>query len=444
MRGKISLIIGFIVFSSSVQVYAQNSFENFVTPEFLNRSQDRQFNLNFRRAGAEVLGMGGAGLTTVSTPVAVLWNPGALTRMSRLAVSVNGSFNLDSKEITAQRFAGFKIESEVDPQLYPTFAGVAYPFKLGQRQVTAGFAYDRLNPMTAGLTNKYFIYPAGLIDFKENVSGGVYAIVPSLAIELTQHISAGFSYHSLGGSSDYSYKIQSPFADETQFFAFQDEESYSGSYLLAGVLLKPLSWLSLGATITPGWQFTIEEKKETSFVVQNALTGEGATDETPQDSLDEFKFDIPLFYSFGVSLEPGAGFTLAFDFEARPWSKAELITNGNSASANLENAHSLHFGLQYLASSSVADFPIRFGYYTNPSPYRDQFFQGRYLGGQIKGGVFTVGMGISTSSWDFNLAYESGTKETEWWFDAGDFYNDRISKTEEHFNEIILSTSYRL
>jgi hypothetical protein len=95
---------------------AAQGFEEFIAAQdYFNRSQDRQFDLDFRRAGAEFLGRGGASLATAQTPSAALWNPAGLAAFSRLELAFCGSFNLNTQEVTTQPFSGIKVVSEIAP-----------------------------------------------------------------------------------------------------------------------------------------------------------------------------------------------------------------------------------------------------------------------------------------------------------------------------------------
>ncbi|MEK7728212.1 MAG: hypothetical protein AAB354_07330, partial [candidate division KSB1 bacterium] len=355
---------------------AQTNFQQFVSQSFLDRALDRQMRLDFRRVGSEALGMGGAGVARSSSVMASSWNPAGLAFVTRREAAFNGGFNLNTQEITVQRFAGVKVLSEIDPKLLPAFAGLSYPLRLGGRNLTLGFAYQRLMELSQKNTETFYIYPTGTIDHVETPHGNLYALVPSVALTLTSKLALGLSYHLLHGKSDYRFEVKSPYIDEFVFYGFKDEEAYDGKFLVAGLQFKPKEWLALGVTVTPSWKYTIAEKRESLFVITNLIgtSVEGDTLITPPDSLQKSQLETPLFYELGLAVKPMARLTLAFDFAARPWSKAAVSANGVAAQAHLLDAHSMRFGLEYLARTKWAEVPLRFGYYTNPSPYKDRFF----------------------------------------------------------------------
>lgn len=424
---------------------AQTNFQQFVSQRFLDRALDRQMRLDFRRAGAEILGMGAAGVARSANTTASLWNPAGQAFIARRELAFNGGFNLNTQEVAVQRFAGVKVISEIDAKLLPSFAGAAYPVRLGGRNVVLGFAYHRLMGLSQKNLETFYIYPTGTIDHLETPNGSLYSFVPSVAVALSSKLALGLSYHLLNGKSDYRFEVKSPFVDEAVFYSFKDEESYEGGFAVAGMQFKPRDWLSFGATVTPGWKYTVTEKRESFFIATGASGAvvRGDTLVTPPDSLQKNELDAPLFYEFGIAVKPSSRVTLAFDFVARPWSKAELSRNGSSAQANLLDANSLRFGLEYIALTKWAQVPLRFGYYTNPGPYKDRYFQGQYLGKQVEGGVITYGFGVVKKNWTLNFAFERGTREYEWWLSDGDYYNERVSSTKDQFNEISFSASYR-
>jgi len=276
----------------------------------------------------------------------------------------------------------------------------------------------------------------------ESPRGSIYAVAPVVALALGPDLSFGLSYHRLRGSSQYHFRLQSSFSDRVVYYALQDEESYAGAFVQFGMQARLTSWLAAGATLTSPWRYQITEKEEK---IATLLFEVFALDTvaTPANDLQKFELEVPLFYEAGFALQPNTRLTLAFDFAARPWSRAKLKTNGVTAPSNLLNSPSLRFGLEYLSTTKWAQFPLRLGYYTDPSPYRDRFFQGQYFGKQIEGSVITLGFSVLKKSWALHCAYETGAQEYSWWLDEGDFYNERRSSTKSRFNEITLEVSYR-
>ncbi|MDZ7267074.1 MAG: hypothetical protein ONB48_05105 [candidate division KSB1 bacterium] len=421
-----------------------NNARRIVSQRFFARSLDREFELNFRRVGAAALGMGGAHVASSRSLETMLWSPAGLAQAPGLRLAVDGSLNLNSQEVALQPLAGMKVVSEIAPRLLPGFAGAAYSFSLGGRRLTAGFAYHRMSPLAQKTTDTFYIYPAGTSAEVETPSGGLYAVSPLLAVDLLPQLSLGAGFHLLDGFSKYKLELKSVFLDQTVFYSFVDEEAYSGSFATVGIQARPMDWLALGVTLTPGWRFEIVEKSESvslpTLVVADTI---GVSYETPANLLNKFALELPMFYTVGLALKPLARLTLAFDYEARPWASARVSNNGVKQDASLLDGNAIHLGLEYRAATSGVEFPLRLGFYTDPSPYKDRYFKGRYLGRQIQTNVMTFGLGLHKAAWQVDMAFERGTREMQWWLSSGDFYNERLSTTELRFNEITFTLAYR-
>ncbi len=436
------LLLGIFV---STLAHGQNDVSGIVSQRYYDRSFDRQLELNFRRSGAGILGMGGAATATVQSSAAMVWNPAGLIGIARPTLSLDNNFNLNNREVFVQPLSGLKVVSQVQPRLLPSLAGAAYPVTLGTQRIVLGINYHRMSPLAQKITDTFYIYPAGTLDEIESPTGSLYAFVPGVAWEIMPQLAIGASYHLVKGASKYKLELKSPFLDKFVFYSFQDEESYSGSFAMLGVQVRPSSWLALGATVTPSWQFEITEKQESELVATNT-TGTTTTVvpvQTPPEDLDQFKLEIPLFYSIGLALKPMSRLTLAVDYENRAWSEAKQSANGNPVATGLLNSEVVRAGVEYLASARWAEFPLRFGYYSEPQPYKDRYFQAQYYGEQIKLKALTFGAGIRRAAWTFDAAVELGASDMAWWLDAGDYYNERISSTEERFNEITFSFGYQ-
>lgn len=429
----------------STLAHGQSNVSGIVSQRYYARSFDQQLELNFRRAGAAILGMGGAATATVQSSAAMVWNPAGLASIAGPTLSLDNNLNLNNREVFVQPLSGLKVVSQVEPRILPAMASAVYPVMLGRQRIAFGVNYHRMSPPAQKVTDTFYIYPAGTLDEIETPTGSLYAFVPGVAWEIMPQLAIGASYHFVNGASKYKLELKSPFLDEFVFYGFQDEESYSGSFAMLGVQIKPASWLALGATVTPSWQFEITEKQETELVATNTTGTTSATvaTHTPPEDLDQFKLEIPLFYGVGLALRPMSRVTFAVDYENRAWSEAKQSTNGNPVATGLLNSNVVRAGVEYLASAKWADFPLRFGYYTEPRPYKDRYFQGQYFGEQIKVKALTFGAGVRRAAWTFDAAVELGSSDAAWWLDAGDYYNERVSSTEERFNEITFSFGYQ-
>ena len=389
--------------------------------------------------------MGGAYVAIANSPEAATWNPAGLVQNRRPSLAFSLGVNLNSQNVELNQFAGMKILSDVNPLLYPTFASAHYPFMLGERVMTIGFSYHRASSLSGQTKEGVFVYPSGNLNQFETPGNRIYSLLPTAAVEILPSLSVGAGVNFLSGSNDYRFELKSPFLEEIALFSYSKNEEVSGTFVDLGLRFQPVAWLALGAKVTPGWTYKIEEKRE--FVVitnstDNFFTTAGDTIESSADMLSTYRLELPTFFTVGVALRPTSDWTLAFDYEARPWSNTKVRDANGAVTHDLSNADAMHVGLEYVAAAAWAEFPLRLGYYTNPSPYKDRYFEGQYYGQQIEGGIFTVGIGVMRKQWAFDFSIESGKRTIDWWVDSGDFYNDRIARTEKNFTELSFSASY--
>jgi len=441
------IILGFIFnVLVSISIYGQEEEWGIVSQEFYNRYYDRTVNLDFQISDPAMIAVGGAFISLANNPNAILMNPAGLTQLSRIQASFITQFNFDARQYSSPDQSGRKVTSSPDPHFAFPGAAVVLPLKLGSRQLTAGLAYHKIiNPVSHYQETEFF-YGGGRIDEIQDYTGGVHAIAGALGVEIIPQISVGVNYHYLFGTNRYHLKIQSPYADKRVYFKFEDEEEMSGGFLRVGLLLKPIKWILLGATVTPAWTYSSKELEErfqiTDFILDTGWVTEYY--ETSEAFLSELKVEIPLVYHVGIAIHPFSTLTLAASYELNEWQKATLKLDGQTISNSLETVDAFHCGLEYRTGNERIQVPLRVGYYTNALPQRDQFFEGAYYGGQIERNFYTLGCGIYWGKYLVDFSYQQAQSEIGWWMRAADYYNQRMFQTSDTINQVLLSLSYRL
>jgi hypothetical protein len=440
---KLSVLL--LVLGSSASFAQEVEYEGIVSQFFFARIADRVFDLDFQGVGARTLGMGGAGIAADNELSAMHWNPANATLLSSAQITLHGCMDLDQRELTSPPRSGIKIGSTINPGVSVSLIAAAYPFKLGSRQLVLGCAYQSLNNMTNKMEDMQYYYGGGRLKEETKTNGGIHAVTPSVAIDIIPQISMGVTYNYLIGNSDFTLELGSPYADRTIYFEFKDEEEYNGSYVNVGVTVKPIPWLCLGLVTTPAWDFVINEKKESTRI----LTSTGANNEydvyeTPDDSLTEYEAKMPLTYGIGLALKPLRMITLAADYQVKPWSNTEFTADKQSLEHELVDAEILRLGAEWILSTGVWSMPLRFGYYTTPTPYKDKWFRDHYEGDQIEGEVWTFGIGYIRDHIAIDFAFERGSHEMRWWMDAGDYYNNRMFISKDTFNKVTLAFTYQM
>ncbi len=364
--------------------------------------------------GARAAGMGYAFTGIADDATAISWNPAGLSQLQSMEASVigrmsfgSGTINWPDNTVQAEYFSqilnhpelgrlhyeslfvqeidSWEFEKESGFQL--NFASFVFPLSLGNTNVVAGVGYRTMYDFSREITelrkgsaeefetltaidytppvvvSDYTDY--GEVEFEDftSISGGIASISPSIGFQLNKMISFGSTFNVLMGSSDTEghYKISSTAFGDTTYEFEKVTEDYSGLAIDLGVLLKPNEQFQIGANLN----------------LPHTISWE--TDD------DDGEVSVPLFFSIGAGFRATDNLTLAFDYRSRPWSNAE---DEDGDEIFIEDANSIHVGMEYLANMGNNFLPIRIGFYTDPLPVQDANED------QISNNVFTAGIGI--------------------------------------------------
>lgn len=360
-----------------------------------------QFVLN--GSGARAAGMGYAFTGIADDATAISWNAAGLTQLYTMEASVVGRFSFGTLG-TDYSFADIEVDRSSKFQI--NFASFVVPFKAGDYNVVGGVALRRLYDFTEKQTFK------ASTDFEEaefvdEYTGGINAITPAVGIQFNDMISVGAGINILTGSLEYEGTSPSGFDPEPW------SVDYSGTSFDLGVLVKPNQQLSLGANFNLPYTLTWEE--------------EGY----------ETEMNVPLFFSIGLGYRASEKLLLAADYSSRPWSSAELEEGGETyeLSDMVEDANSLHFGLEYLAESGENILPLRFGFYTQPTPATDYNDDQVTLNGITAGAGLIMDKLIIDGSFQYLFGSYVGDTETD------EFGNDReVDYTQNDFKVTVGAT----
>lgn len=441
------LLLPILFFMFSNYTFGQGSLLlPIASQDYYDRLSDRTFNFNFQSSGIKAAGMGGAYLAVADDPTALTINPAGMTQLQRLSFSVTGLFNIDSREYHEPKNSGTKILSEITPFFSLNSVSFAVPISKWNRQFVVGFTYRTFNQLTNFIDDTQYTYGGGLFSEIKDIKGGSYTISPSLAIEIFPKFAIGANYNFILGESTYDLKLKSPYADDILYYGFADEEQYAGSFVDISLFTAPVKWVSVGIIFTPSWKYTIDEKSE-SYLESDYSTETGwsyKTIETPADELDEFKIEIPAGFGIGAAVKPFSSLTLSFDYRRLNYSETKVIVNGSHSQYDLSDVKSYYAGIEHRVNFGSWQVPLRAGYYSNPLPNRDRWFNGKYLGNQIDYQAYTLGLGIYKGSIELDFAYEHGSQEMSWWKSIGDYFNFRNFTTTHNTNRVYFSLSYQL
>ncbi len=328
--------------------------------------------------GARAAGMGYAFTGIADDASAIAWNPAGLTQLVTMEASavfrfgfgsISGDYSFADAEF--DRSTGFQFN----------FVSFTVPFNAGDFNLVAGAAYRTLYDFNEDLTIT-FSAEGESVEFTREIKGGINAISPSVGFALNEVVSFGATVNFLTGDDEPTYK----FMDQSESLP---KVEFSGTNFELGALFKASPQFSLGGKIT--FPYSLEVKGE------------------------DFKedVDVPMFYNLGLAFRPSDKVTIAADYHAAPWSKAE-DEDGNPFTD--ENANSFHVGLEYLAGSGSSVLPLRLGFYTVPTAFVD------YNDDAVSFSAVTAGVGIIMDKFILDGSFEylfgsfAGDNENEWGF----------------------------
>ena len=345
---------------------------------------------NFSGNGARSAGMGYAFTGVADDATAISWNSAGMTQLYSPEASVVGrvSFNsgelknFENKLIDGVIYDAYDIEYGSNFQL--NFASIIFPFEISGNKVVGGVSFRNQYDFFLDRMDTYkisgFEYEA-----EDVVEGGINTISPSVAVEINEILSIGAAVNILTGSEEGE-----GFDDGIANSEYSSDDysfDYSGVAFDIGILVKPSNMFSIGANLNLPHTLTLDG----TFPVFNPVTREflGSFD-------GEFDLDVPFFFSVGAAVHATDNFLLAFDYQSRNWSNAEL----DGEEFFTEDLNSIHVGLEYLLQSGTAIIPLRAGFYTNPLFILDND------GDQVSTNVITLGTGLVLGNIIVDASYE--------------------------------------
>ena len=308
-------------------------------------------------SGARAAGMGYAFTGVADDASAISWNSAGLTQLYSPEASIVARFGFGSLEPDYDM--DFNVETGSKFQL--NFASLALPFNVGNFNVVGGIAYRRVFDFTQDITITAENLGTTVEAITDN-SGGVDAISPAIGFQLNEMVSFGAAINIYTGSTDYMSEMK---VNDVIFAEGEYSEEYSGTAIDLGVLVKASPQFTIGANLNLPHTLTIEEDDY------------------------EYDMDIPFFFSIGTAFRASDNLTIAADYRSRSWSNLEV--DGEKVEY-VEDANSIHVGLEYLASAGNNVMPLRFGFYTAPTPDIDENED------QIAFNALTAGIGIIMGS----------------------------------------------
>ncbi|MBD3234151.1 MAG: hypothetical protein GF315_10560 [candidate division Zixibacteria bacterium] len=370
-------------------------------------------NFNFIGAGARARGMGGAFIGVADDATAIGWNPAGLATLQTPEASAAGLINMNKQEVTLTWddpvYQDYNYEESASSSHFVfEFASIAYPLAVGEKNFVIAAAYQRLVDLYDLNQN---VNRELDIDEYEEFTGGIDAISPGAAMQLTPDVAVGAAFNIWTGSLDYKYEDRIANYDTT----ISDIDKFSGFNVNIGALAS-YNQFKFGAVV------------KTPLTIKDEYEVDGETYK------DEWKF--PLTFGFGASVMPNENLTLAVDYEIRNYSNMKIYDDYNDEevegdSIGIVDGHQIRVGAEYIFVGESTIFPARVGFRTDP-----QFFEG-FDEDKVTGYVFTAGFGVIFGNIWIDAAYEFGTVKDD--FDFEDPTDGFMLESKETNHNIIVS-----
>jgi long-subunit fatty acid transport protein len=332
--------------------------------------------------------MAGAYVAIADDYEALVHNPAALARVSRLELSGTVEQRAPRQEVTylnrpeVSRVTKTKIHA----------LGFAYPFPVYRGSFVVGMSYDRAIP----LDSEYYRAGAGGGVGLEQESiieeGSVGAWTSGVAFDLSPTLSLGASGTVLAGSSRRDrtfhygqWQERNGDFEATISTTNMDIDAVTGTL---GALLRPFEFVRAGIVLHLPETHTLKGR-----ITEDTQRYQVAGDTL--DYRDEYRFEdkvkLPLRISLGLAAAPGGaltGLTVTGQADLADWTQIDYA--GPIRTADRQYAYrsvtDLRVGIEYareLATTSDSRLPLRLraGFASIPVPYRlvvTDVFQGLY------------------------------------------------------------------
>ena len=360
-----------------------------------------QVDFNIMGTGARARGMGGAFIGVADDATAVGWNPAGIAQLDKMEASVVGLFANKKFSAESTTPSGSDSYDESVNHIAPAFASLIIPMKVSEKNVVFGIAYQRLIDM-ATKTKSNGTWTGGTWESTDKTTGGIDAITPALAFQVTPQFSLGAAGNILilGTKNEQEQNWS-----DGDFWKSETDWKYSGFDLNFGGLLTTPKF-NIGASCR--LPFDLKEKGDHTY---NESYG-GVTWDTSYSYLEN-TYNFPLMLGFGIAFKPSDKLTLAADYEMRNYSNTNMDWTYNGVTytdtLNWENCNQFRVGLEYVFVGQSAVFPVRLGFRTDPKTFKGG--TGTFSApdsAQVVGTVFTGGFGMKFGNIWLDLAGEYG------------------------------------
>lgn len=394
--------------------------------------------LNPIGAGARAQGQGGAFIGVADDATAASHNPGGLVQLERSEMSIVGSYFIRTErhDVTTPSTT---LDDQTIDKFNLNYLSLAVPFRFLQRHVVVSANFQQIFDFhgvtevhsdftLTGRTVQGPLLGSGRHAVRIEQDGGVFAISPAIAIQVTPAISLGAAVNIwtplFGKRVQQTVTIASAgqllsgngFVPFTARGRVNQDVGVQGVNVTAGFLWTISSVFSLGGVVrTP---FTASVTREQRFELEaSLLDGTPLIPRTICNARETLDLALPLSYGLGLAARLSAQVRLALDVTRYHWSDLRFLQEPRVAknpcpgvevqemfvgtgdavfSGASADTTSVRLGVEYLWTHSTVVLPLRAGVFYDPEPG---------AGGKEDFFGFSLGGGVAAGSWLFDLAY---------------------------------------
>ena len=367
--------------------------------------------MNIMGAGARAHGMGGAFIAIADDATSISWNPAGLAQLDKPEASAVGLFNMKTfnnewsyNDPTIPYDTAATEENKVS-HIAPNFFSLAVPFKAADRNLVLAVAYNRMIDFGEAQSEDTLI--AGIkYESSYKQTGGIDAISPAIAFQLTPKLALGFTGNIIVNGSTYK---EEETGTDGYSYDYEETMDFSGFNMHMGMLAQ----ISKQFTVGLAYRMPFEMTRKSEWEWSETIPGVGTTSGSGEDVYEQ-KWTMPWMLGVGAAFRPSDNMTLAFDYEHRAYNSSEWTYGPISDENFWNNVNQFRVGMEYLFIGSTAVFPVRLGFRTNPQVY---FAEERFTDASwndtvdstgMNGMVFTGGFGMKFGKIWFDLAAEYG------------------------------------
>ncbi|MFC1495617.1 OmpP1/FadL family transporter, partial [Thermodesulfobacteriota bacterium] len=419
-------------------------------------------------SGARALGMGGAFISVADDATAASWNPGGLIQLELPEASIVISGEKLTEERAFRNNPG--ASGEYDVTLYDlNYFSLAYPFAWRERNFIVSLNYQTLYNFNKTHNYNYQFRHTStsqietslkIIDRMTEHSGPRYtshdtdgylkAISPAFAVQITPYISMGFTINYFHPSLDSEWNTSridrfsgertetitvsdipplppNPVITETTYSSdlsteYFDEYKFESSINPFDIFSKEVSYnigflweknkFKLGVVYKAPFKAKVKYKEMFGYSMYD-VNIDDPTDlvasEIPLTLISDEtqEMHMPASYGLGVAYRFSDFFLMALDIYRTDWQdfllrqasgrEISLITGQEISKSSTEPTHQIRIGAERWFKMQNKYIHLRSGFFIDPEPTKgdpDKFYG------------FSIGGGISTVKYSFDIAYQ--------------------------------------